>query len=128
VSFAVPYRKNPFAAYAVAAGLEPAIDLLEHWRFEEEDLAFLAVQRGADGEPLFEREFLDFLGRLRMDLDVDAMPEGTVAFPHEPVVRVSGPMVPAMIVESALLAVVNFQTLVATKAARVCFRARRASQ
>jgi nicotinate phosphoribosyltransferase len=124
-TFALSFRKNPFhGGFAVAAGLEPAIDLLEHWRFEEEDLAFLSAQRGADGEPLFERGFLDVLSRLTMDLDVDALPEGTVVFPHEPLVRVSGPIIPAMIAESALLAVVNFQTLVATKAARVCLAAR----
>ncbi len=124
-SFALSFRKNPFqGGFAVAAGLEPAVDLVEHWRFAEDDLAFLAAQRGRDGEPLFERGFLDALRSLEMDVDVDAVPEGTAVFPHEPLVRVSGPVVPCMILESALLAVVNFETLVATKAARVCLAAR----
>jgi nicotinate phosphoribosyltransferase len=123
--FVLSFRKNPFkGGFTVAAGLESAIDLVEHWAYAEEDLAFLAEQRGRDGAPLFEPGFLDALRDLRMDVDVDAVPEGTVVFPHEPLVRVSGPVIPAMLLETALLAVVNFQTLVATKAARVCLAAR----
>jgi nicotinate phosphoribosyltransferase len=125
VSFVLSFRKNPFqGGFTVAAGLEPAMDLVERWRFGDDDLAFLATQRGADGAPLFERGFLDLLARLEMAVDVDAVPEGTVVFPHEPLVRVSGPVIPCMLVETALLAVVNFQSLVATKAARVCLAAR----
>jgi nicotinate phosphoribosyltransferase len=124
-SFVLSFRRNPFAGgFTVAAGLETAIDLVEHWRYAEEDLAFLAAQRGNDGAPLFEPAFLEALRGLAMDLDVDAMPEGTVVFPHEPLVRVSGPVIPCMLLETALLAVVNFQTLIATKAARVCLAAR----
>ena len=123
--FSLSFRKSPFeGGFAIAAGLEPAVDLVEHWRFEPEDLAFLAAQRGRDGSPLFERGFLDALAALEMDVDVDAVPEGTAVFAHEPLVRVAGPVIPCMILESALLAVVNFQTLVATKAARVCLAAR----
>ncbi len=124
-SFVLSFRKNPFeGGFAVAAGLEAAIDLVEHWRFSDDDLAFLAAQQGADGERLFEPGFLDALRALEMAVDVDAIPEGTVVFPHEPLVRVSGPVVPCMLLETALLTVVNFQTLVATKAARVCLAAR----
>jgi nicotinate phosphoribosyltransferase len=93
-------------------------------RFAEDDLAFLREQRGVDDAPLFEEAFLDHLRKLELDVDVDAVPEGTVVFPQEPLVRVSGAVVPAMILETALLTVVNFQTLVATKAARVCIAAR----
>ena len=124
-SFVLSFRKNPFqGGFTVAAGLEPAMDLVERWRFGDDDLAFLAAQRGADGEPIFERAFLDLLARLEMAVDVDAVPEGTVVFPHEPLLRVTGPVIPCLLVETALLAVVNFQTLVATKAARVCLAAR----
>jgi nicotinate phosphoribosyltransferase len=124
-AFALSFRSNPFGGgFTLAAGLEHAVDYLAHLRFTEDDVGFLAVQRGADGAPLFEGGFLDALRRLELDLDVDAVPEGTVVFPHEPLVRVVGPVVPAMIVESALLAIVNFQTLVATKSARVCLAAR----
>jgi nicotinate phosphoribosyltransferase len=124
-SFVLSFRRNPFkGGFSVAAGLEAAIDLVEHWSYADEDLAFLAAQRGSDGAPLFEAGFLDALRALAMDVDVDAVPEGTVVFPHEPLVRVSGPVIPCMLVETAILAVVNFQTLVATKAARVCLAAR----
>lgn len=120
-AFALSFRSNPFGGgFTVAAGLEHVVDHVAHLRFQDDDLAFLAGQRGADGAPLFEPGFLAALRRLELDLDVDAVPEGTVVFPHEPLVRVVGPVVPAMLVESALLAIVNFQTLVATKAARVC--------
>jgi nicotinate phosphoribosyltransferase len=124
-SFVLSFRKNPFdGGFAIAAGLEHAMDLVERWRAGDEDLAFLAAQRGGDGAALFDAGFLDVLRGLAMDVDVDALPEGTVVFPHEPLLRVSGPIVPCMLLESALLAVVNFQTLVATKAARVCLAAR----
>jgi nicotinate phosphoribosyltransferase len=124
-SFVLSFRKNPFkGGFTIAAGLEPAMDLVEHWRFAEDDLAFLAEQRGGDGEPLFERGFLDVLRDLEMAVDVDAMPEGSVVFPHEPLVRVTGPVIPCLLLETAILAVVNFQTLIATKAARVCLAAR----
>ncbi len=124
-SFVLSFRRNPFrGGFTVAAGLEPAVDFIEHYRFAEEDLEFLGAQRGADGAPLFDREFLDALRALELDVDVDAVPEGTVVFPHEPLVRVSGPVVPCMLLETALLTLVNFQTLIATKAARVCLAAR----
>ena len=124
-SFTLSFRSHPFhGGFTVAAGLEQAIDLVEHLRFQPDDLAFLAAQRGADGEPLFEPGFLTALSRLELGLDVDAVPEGTVVFPHEPVLRVEGPVVPALLLESALLAVINFQTLIATKAARVVLAAR----
>src|SRR5262249_40080848 len=116
--------RNPFdGGFTVAAGLEHAVDLLESWRYAEEDLAYLAAQRGGDGAPLFDPGFLASLRDLSMELDVDAVPEGTVVFPPAPLVRISGPVVPCMLVESALLAVLNFQSLVATKAARVCLAA-----
>jgi nicotinate phosphoribosyltransferase len=124
-SFVLSFRKNPFkGGFTIAAGLEPAMDLVEHWKFTEEDLAFLAAQGGGDGEPLFEHGFLDVLRDMEMAVDVDAVPEGTVVFPHEPLVRISGPIIPCLLLETSLLAVMNFQTLIATKAARVCLAAR----
>lgn len=123
-TFSLSFRKNPFdGGFTVAAGLEHVVDLLEGWRYGEEDLAFLADQRGGDGAPLFDAGFLAVLRDLRLDVDVDAVPEGTIVFPQEPLVRVQGPVIPCMLLESALLAVVNFQSLVATKAARVCLAA-----
>src|SRR5439155_25173264 len=70
------------------------------------------------------RAFLVYMRRLRLNLDVDAMPEGTIVFPHEPLLRVKGPLLQCQIVETALLNIVNFQTLIATKSARICQAAR----
>ena len=114
-SFSLAFRQNPFhGGFTIAAGLEDAMDLVANLRFTDDDLAFLRAQRGADGAPLFEEPFLEHLRALELDVDVDAVPEGTVVFPQEPLVRVSGAIVPAMILETALLTVVNFQTLIAT--------------
>jgi nicotinate phosphoribosyltransferase len=122
--FHLSFRRNPFGGgFAVAAGLEDAVDHVLRQRLGPEDLAFLAAQGGNDGRPLFAPAFLDWLAALPMDVDVDAVPEGTAVFPHEPLVRVRGPVVPCMLLESPLLAIVNFQTLVATKAARLVLAA-----
>src|SRR5512145_99393 len=76
--FAISFRKSPFeGGFTVAAGLEDAADLVASWRYGEEDLAFLAAQRGGDGAPLFDPGFLEALRRLELDVDVDAVPEGT---------------------------------------------------
>lgn len=124
-AFHLIFRNNPFGGgFTVAAGMEYAIDYLEHLGFDERDLAYLATLKGNDGEALFDRAFLDYLGDLRLRCDIDAVPEGTVVFPHEPLVRVTGPILQAQIIETALLNMINFQTLVATKAARVCLAAK----
>jgi nicotinate phosphoribosyltransferase len=119
--FHLSFRKNPFnGGYAVACGLHDAIDLLSNLRFQAEDLQYLSTLRGNDGRPLFDAGFLDYLRELRFTCDVDAVPEGTVVFPHEPLVRVTGPILQAQIIETPLLNLLNFQTLIATKASRVC--------
>lgn len=115
------FRRTPFGgSYAIAAGLGDAVEWLRHYRFSAEDLAYLATMQGRDGSPLFEPAFLDYLGNLRLTVDIDAMPEGTLAFAHEPLLRVRGPLVQGQLLETALLCILNYQTLVATKAARVC--------
>jgi nicotinate phosphoribosyltransferase len=115
------FRNPPFGGgYAVAAGLRPAIDFLESFRFDASDIDYLSTINGNDGQPLFERGFYDYLADLRLSCDVDAMPEGTVAFGQEPLVRVRGPILQCQLLETALLNIINFQTLIATKAARVC--------
>jgi nicotinate phosphoribosyltransferase len=119
--FHLSFRRPPFkSGYTVAAGLQTAVELIEGIRFREDDLAYLATLEGADGTPLFERGFLEHLRDLELKVDLDAVPEGTVVFPHEPLLRIQGPIIPCMLLESPLLTVVNFQTLVATKAARIC--------
>jgi nicotinate phosphoribosyltransferase len=115
------FRKLPFAGgYAIAAGLGDVVAWLKGFRFGREELAYLATLPGRDGKALFESGFLDYLGKMEWRCDVDAILEGTVVFPHEPLIRVRGPLVQAQLVETALLNIVNFQTLIATKAARVC--------
>lgn len=115
------YRRNPFqGGYAIAAGLEPAADMLTRFRFSPGDLAYLETLLGNDDKPIFDSSFLDTLAQMRFECDVDMVPEGTVVFPFEPLLRVRGPIMQAQILETALLNVVNFQTLIATKAARVC--------
>jgi len=118
------FRTSPFdGGYAIACGLEQAMAYLEDLRFTDPDIAYLAEQTGNDGRPLFGEEFLSWLSDLRFTLDVDAMPEGTAVFPREPLLRVCGPIVQCQLVETALLNAINFQTLVATKASRVCLAA-----
>jgi nicotinate phosphoribosyltransferase len=118
------FRSNPFdGGYAIAAGLEPAIEYLDGLRFTDADVAYLETLNGNDGKRLFPGEFLDFLLRLELTCDVDAIPEGTVVFPQEPLVRVTGSLIQAQIVESALLNLINFQTLIATKASRIVLAA-----
>jgi len=111
------FRENPFdGGYAIAAGLQSVIDYLDALRFTEDDLRYLSG--------LFPARFIDHLRDFRFTCDVDAVPEGTVVFPHEPLLRVSGPIAEAQIVESALLNAINFQTLIATKASRIVFAAK----
>src|SRR4051812_46497452 len=123
--FHLLFRRSPFqGGFTVAAGLATALDYLRAWRFAEDDLAYLASVRTAAGELMFEPAFIEHLRALEPRLDIDAVPEGTVVFPQEPLLRVSGPMVPCMLLETPLLTLINFQTLIATKAARVCEAAR----
>jgi nicotinate phosphoribosyltransferase len=124
-AFHMTFRTLPFAGgYAVAAGLGQLVDFIEAFRFDDSDLAYLATLAGNDGGPLFEPPFIEYLRDLRLAVDVDAVPEGTAVFPHEPLVRVRGPMLHCQLLETPLLTIVNFATLVATKAARVCAAAR----
>ncbi len=114
------YRKNPFKnGFAIAAGLDQVISYLENLRFEVDDIRYLANLKGADGKALFDETFLNYLQRFKFDCDVDAVPEGTVVFPHEPLIRIKGNLIQAQLIETALLTMVNFQTLIATKAARI---------
>lgn len=122
--FNLTFRTSPFnSGYAVACGLAYVVDSLRHFHFANEDIEHLATLRGNDGRPLFEPRFLEYLRELRLACDVDAIPEGTLVFPHEPLIRVRGPVIHAQILESAVLNFINFQTLIATKAARVCWAA-----
>jgi nicotinate phosphoribosyltransferase len=123
--FHLTFRRPPFqGGYAIAAGIGPALEFLERLRFTPDDLAFLATLRDNANAPLFPQGFLDYLGAMRWSCTVDAVAEGSVVFAHEPLVRIRGPIAQAQLVETPLLTMINFQTLVATKAARVVQAAR----
>ena len=120
-AFHLSFRQAPFdSGYTIACGLAAVIEYLQGFGFKAGDLSYLATVCGQDRKPLFSAEFLEYLGHLRLACDVDAVPEGTVVFPHEPLLRVQGPILEAQILETALLNFLNYQSLVATKAARVC--------
>ena len=104
----------------MACGLGLVVDFLRQWSFADDDLRYLATLSTAEGQPLFEAAFLEYLRGLTFQCDVDASREGTVVFAGEPLVRVRGPLLQSQILETPLLTLVNFQTLIATKAARVC--------
>ncbi len=123
--FHLSFRAQPYGGgFTVACGITRLVEYLRRFRFEADDLDYLATLTGADGRPLFERAFLDDLGRLRLTCEVAAVPEGTVVFPHEPLVRVRGSILECQILETALVNVVNFESLIATKAARLAIATR----
>ena len=109
------FRKIPEeGGFCVAAGLEQLIEYIENIHFEPEDLEYLRSLN------LFPPEVLKFFQDLRFTGDLYAVPEGTLVFPQEPIVRVTAPLAEAQFIETALLNILNYQTLIATKAARVC--------
>jgi nicotinate phosphoribosyltransferase len=108
----LPPRRN----YLVAAGLEQALDFLENVRYSAEEVSYLRAL------PFFQHvhsEFFDYLSQFRFTGDVWALPEGTMFFPGEPLLRVTAPIAEAQLVETSLLSILHFQTLIASKAARV---------
>ena len=114
VAFDVFYRKNPDGGgYAVFAGLEQVLEYLEGMRFDKEDIDYLR------GLGLFDEKFLEYLGDFRFTGDVYAFPEGTIMYPNESVITVVAPLIEAQLVETAILAQVNHQSLIATKASRI---------
>lgn len=119
------FRKRTFhGGFTIAAGLETVVKYLENFRFDTTDLDFLAGLRAADGEPLFTDDYFKYLSEMKFSCHLDAVPEGTVVFPYEPLLRVQGPLIQCQLLESPLLNLINFPTLIATKAARVCIAAK----
>jgi nicotinate phosphoribosyltransferase len=119
--FHLHFREHPFrGGYTVAAGLTAALDYRARSRFDASDLEYLAALSGNDGRRLFEHGFLDYLRGMELACDIDAVPEGTVVFPQEPILRIRGPIAQCQLLETPLLNAINFQTLIATKAARIC--------
>ncbi|NLJ69161.1 MAG: nicotinate phosphoribosyltransferase, partial [Firmicutes bacterium] len=108
------FRRLPWGnGYALAAGLEQAIEYLNELRYTKDDLEYLRSLG------LFSEDFLDYLMNLRFTGDVDAVVEGTPIFPDEPIMRITAPMAQAQLIETSLANIINHQTLIATKAARV---------
>jgi nicotinate phosphoribosyltransferase len=104
----------PHAGFAITAGLEPFLNYIEHLRFEPDDIEYL----GSLG--VFDQRFLDYLQGFRPKFSIRAVPEGSLVFPFEPVITIEGTIFETQLIESALLNFLNYQTLIATKAARVC--------
>ena len=119
VIFDAFYRSNPNGGgYAISAGLEQLINYIKELHFDPQDIEYLASLN------LFDQDFLDYLANFRFSGSIYAIPEGTVIFPREPVVKVIAPIMEAQLVETAILNIINHQSLIATKASRVCWAAR----
>jgi nicotinate phosphoribosyltransferase len=114
------FRKAPFnSRYAICAGLGTLIDYLVNFQFTEEDIHYLAGLTDTQAKPLFSTEFLVYLRQIKFSCDIHAVEEGTVVFAQEPLIRVRGPLLQCQLLESILLNVINFQSLIATSAARL---------
>lgn len=119
VIFDAFYRNNPGdGGYAIACGLEQVIQYVQELHFSQEDIAYLRSLH------IFEKDFLAYLADFHFSGDIYAIPEGTVIFPREPLVKVVAPIMEAQLMETAILNIINHQSLIATKAARVCHAAR----
>lgn len=116
--FDVFYRKNPMdGGYAISAGLEQVIEYINNLHFTEDDINYLASLK------IFEDDFLDYLKNFKFTGDIHAIPEGSVMFPREPMLKVIAPIMEAQFIETAILNILNHQSLIATKAARICYAA-----
>ncbi|OPJ55052.1 nicotinate phosphoribosyltransferase [Alkalithermobacter paradoxus] len=118
VVFDMFFRKNPSkGGYTIVCGIEQLVDYINNLKFEDEDISYLRSLN------LFEDDFLDFLKEFKFTGDIYSVEEGSVMFPNEPIIRVKAPLYQAQLIETTLLNIVNFQSLIATKASRVCFAA-----
>lgn len=119
VIFDAFYRSNPCGGgYAISAGLEQVIDYIKNLRFEKEDINYLRSLG------IFEEDFLSYLADFCFSGNIYAIPEGTVMFPREPMIKVIAPIMEAQLIETAVLNILNHQSLIATKASRVCYAAK----
>lgn len=122
--FHMYFRDYPFkGGFAVACGMAQLAEIVDSLVFSRDDCDYLASLNAPGGGKLFKREFLDYLADFRLTVDIDAVAEGAIVFPNEPLVRVMGSIMDCQLLETALLNCVNFETLIATKAARVCLAA-----
>ena len=119
VIFDAFYRSNPDGnAFSICAGLEQVIEYVKNLHFEPEDVDYLR------SVGLFDEDFLDYLLHFKFSGDIYAIPEGTVMFPREPIIKVIAPIMEAQLVETAILNIINHQSLIATKTSRIVYAAR----
>lgn len=119
VVFDAFYRKNPSGnGYAICAGLEQVIEYIKSLHFDYDDIAYLRSLS------IFDEDFLDYLAGFHFTGDIYAIAEGSVVFPMEPLIKVVAPIMEAQLIETAILNIINHQSLIATKAARVCYAAK----
>ena len=112
------YRKNPNnGGYAIVCGINEVIDYVENLKFTKEDIDYLRKQN------IFNESFLKYLENFKFEGEIYAVEEGSIMFPNEPIIRVKAKAMQAQFVETAILCIVNFQTLIATKASRICYSA-----
>ena len=118
VVFDMFFRKNACkSGYTIVCGIEQLVEYINNLHFSEEDLKYLKSLN------LFSDKFLDFLRNFKFTGDIYSVEEGTIMFPNEPIITVKAPLYQAQLIETALLTIVNFQSLIATKASRVCYAA-----
>ena len=117
VIFDVFFRQNELITYSLAAGLEQAVDYILNFNFSSEDIDYLRNLN------LFSEEFLNFLKELKFTGDVYSVPEGTMVFPSEPILTIKAPIMQAQLIETAILNIINHQTLIASKAAKIRYSA-----
>ena len=119
-SFNLFFRNNPFkGAYSVTCGLDYVIDYLNNFKFSNEDISYLSSLKTENGKRLFEKKFLEFLKKFKFECDLDAIEEGRVVFPNEPLLRITGPLYQCQLLETSLVNIINFQSLIATKSSRM---------
>ncbi len=118
VVFDAFYRDNPFGSgYAICCGIEQVVKYIKNLKFSDDDLNYLKSLN------MFDNDFIEYLANFKFSGDIYAIPEGSVIFPREPIVKIIAPIIEAQLIETALLNIINHQSLIATKASRVCYAA-----
>ncbi len=118
VVFDAFYRDNPFGSgYAICCGIEQVVEYIKNLKFSDDDLNYLKSLN------MFDDDFIEYLANFKFSGDIYAIPEGSVIFPREPIVKIIAPIIEAQLIETALLNIINHQSLIATKASRVCYAA-----
>lgn len=118
------FRKNPFnGGYLISAGLGEFLEWINNWSFKKADINYLDSLCNDNGVKLFQRPFLEYLQKTPLQISIKAVPEGEIVFPNEPIFSVTGPSYQVELIEAALLNIFNSQSLITTKASRICYAA-----